>query len=113
MSTELDATTRDTVARIAALEARRNEIDTEISELKGKLAADLAEGAYTVGGKPALSITTGRRFDPALAAEVLPPELLALCTASTVDPKRAKATLPPALYERCQRPYGKPTVQVR
>lgn len=113
MSTELDTTTRDTVARLAALEAQRADIDREITELKTKLAGDLTEGGYTINGKPVLNISVGRRFDPGLAAEVLPAELVALCQATVIDAKRAKDVLPPAIYAQCQRPNDKPTIRVR
>lgn len=110
---ELDATFHDLVARLAYLQAHRGSLEAEEAQIKAKLAENHKDGTYTINGKPALSITTGHRFDPTLAVQVLPPELVALCQATGIDSKRAKEVLPPALYAQCQKPSNKPTVQVK
>lgn len=112
-SKELDATFHDFVARLAYIQARKTELETEEAQIKSKLAENHNDGTYTINGKPVLSVATGHRFDPGLAAQVLPPELVALCQVTIIDSKRAKDLLPPALYTQCQKANSKPTVQVR
>lgn len=112
MSTELDATFHELVQRLAHIQARKAELEAEEAEIKAKLTGNLTVGSYSINGKPALSVTPGRRFDPLLAATVLPAELAALCQATVIDSKRAKLVLPPALYQQCQRENDRPTVRV-
>lgn len=111
-NTELDPSQAQLVARLAQIQAAKAELEVEEAELKAKLAQQLPYGAYNIDGKPALSVSVGRRFDPALAAQILPPELAALCQATVIDSRRAKEVLPPALYSQCQKENGNPTVRL-
>jgi len=110
--TELDATLHELVTRLAHIQTRKAELDEEETQIKTQLVNTLECGTYSVNGQLALSISVGRRFDPALALEVLPPELITLCQATVIDTKRAREVLPPALYAQCQRENSKPTVRL-
>lgn len=109
---ELTRQYAETVAQLAAITEQIKELTEEADKLKGFLRGDLEPGAYTVDGRPALSITPTRRFDPTLAVTVVPNELLRLITVETIDGKRAKQILPPALYERCQKESPTATVKL-
>jgi len=109
---ELDATYHDLVTRLAHIQSRKAELEAQETELKAKLTEHLTYGSYTIGGKPALTISVGRRFDPTLAAQVLPAELIALCQVTIIDTKRAKEILPPAVFAQCQKLNDNPTVRV-
>jgi hypothetical protein len=111
--TELDATYHDLVTRLAHIQARKADLDAEEAQIKAKLGENLTHGTYSVNGTPALTVSLGRRFDPVLAAEVLHPELAALCKVEVIDSTRAKAVLPPAVYRQCQRDNDKPTIRMR
>jgi hypothetical protein len=110
--TELDTTTAATVAKLVAVRRQIRDLTTEADTLTGQLRDNLQAGSYTINGEPAVSVTPTRRFNASLAAEVLPPALLALIQSTTVDAKLAREKLPPALYEACQVDTGKPTVRL-
>ncbi|MCA1696408.1 MAG: hypothetical protein LC749_17755 [Actinobacteria bacterium] len=110
--TELDATYHDLVTRLAYIQARKAELTDEETQLKAKIAENITHGTYTINGKPALTVSTGHRFNPTLAAQILPPALATLCQVTTIDSKRAKAVLPPDLYAQCQKPNDNTTVTV-
>ena len=111
-SAELDATYHELVARLAHIQARQGELATEEQEIKAKLRENLTEGTYTINGRRTLSVTTGHRFDPDLAASILPGELIQLCQVTIIDTKRSREVLPPTLYAKCQKPNTNPTVRL-
>ena len=74
------------------------------AECKRVIEAYLAIGerGVTPDGEEIITVRAGaRRFDPGLAAENLPKEVLAQITTLQVDPQRAKAILAPALFDLC------------
>lgn len=110
---ELDADTAGVVAQIHRLNAQAEEIDGEIRALKAVLRQRLAAGqAGTVNGEKVVTLTPNRRFDPALAAQVVPSDLLPSISTTSIDSKLAKAVLPPALYEAAMREVGEPVVRL-
>lgn len=109
---ELDQHTAELVTRLADLQHRITELTEQADEIKGKLRGNLEYGSYTIGGRPAVTLTATRRFSADRATEVLPPELLAMCQVTTVDARRAKSVLPPTMYEACQDEAGKPQVRL-
>jgi hypothetical protein len=111
-SRELDATYHELVARLAHIQARRDELAEEENQIKAKLRENLTEGIYMINGRAVLGISTGRRFDPDLAASILPPELISLCQVTVIDSRRAKEILPPLVYAKCQKLSTTPTVRV-
>lgn len=101
-------------ARYLDLDARRREIDDEMSAIKARFRNAYEAGYQATtpdGGKVALS--PNRKFDPARAAEVLPAELVRLCTVEKIDPATAKKQLPPSAYEACMVEAGEPRVTVQ
>ena len=63
---------------------------------------NIGERGVTPDGEEIITVRAGaRRFDPALAAENLPKEVLAQITTLQVDAQRAKTILAPALYDLC------------
>lgn len=110
---ELDDTLRAVVSRLAALQEQRTALDAEDKRLKAEIRQRLSAGQKgTVGGQPVVSVAPNRRFQPAVASEVLPRDLLNLCKVTVVDSKAAKAVLPPALYEQCMAEVGEPVVKL-
>lgn len=102
--------TADTVRRLAAVTAHIAELTGEADRLKKKLREHLAPGTYAVDGVDALRISPQRRFDPALAEQTLPEQLLALCTVTKVDSATAKRKLPPDVYASLMTESGEPRV---
>lgn len=110
---ELDADTAGVVAQIHRLNAQAEEIDGEVRALKAVLRERLAVGqAGVVNGQKVVTLTPNRRFDPKLAAQVVPSDILALISSTSIDSKLAKDTLPPALYSACMREAGEPVVRL-
>jgi len=101
---------------LARLAGRRKEIDERVNELKAKVADLGVEVGTTVNtstGDPAFAVrVTGRRFDPVIAAQVLPDALREMVTIPIIDPKVAKAKLPPEMYSQCMTP-GKESVVLK
>ncbi|MDO5068402.1 MAG: hypothetical protein Q4D96_14080 [Propionibacteriaceae bacterium] len=78
---------------IAALTARLDEITDQLRTLP--------EGKHPTGVGVVTVSAPAKRFDPKLAAEILPPELLEACTEQVVTAARAKYVLSPVLYSQC------------
>lgn len=101
---------------LARLAARRKELDERINELKAKVAdlgVEVGTTVNTSAGDPAFTVrVTGRRFDPVVAAQVLPQPLIDMVTVPTIDAKVAKAKLPPEMYSQCMTP-GKESVVLK
>lgn len=106
----LDQTTAGTVRRLHVLAAQIAELTIEADGLKAQLRQQLSAGTYDLDGVPAVRISPQRRFDPALAEQVLPGNLLELCIVRRVDGATAKRVLPPAAYQSCQSESGEPRV---
>lgn len=102
---------RDTVT-LADLHARVAALTEQINDIKTRLRTELAPGAYTINGEPAVTVTPQRRFDPAVAERVLPPDFLELCRVPKVDASTARKVLPPALYAACQADSGEPVIRL-
>lgn len=68
--------------------------------------------AMEVGGVR-VQLNANRRFDAALAAELLPSripaEVYEAITKTVIDSKQAKDTLPPKLYRECMRDFAPKT----
>ena len=110
--TELTEGTRGLVSRLAAINEQKAALEAEERLIKAELRANLDVGQWTWNGTPVLSLAPNRRFSAEKAAQVLPPELLALCRSDKVDSTQAKKVLPPALYAQCQDVAGEPVVRV-
>lgn len=102
----------DAVARLHHIAAGIADLTAEADRLKAALRDQLGAGTYTVAGTPALRISPQRRFDPALAEQVLPTALLDLCIVRKVDGPTAKRVLPPDVYAQCQSDAGEPRVSL-
>ena len=99
--------------RYLELAARRDEAELELTTIKAKIRDAHPTGTnLTTTDGVHVAVTANRRFDPAKAAEVVPPELLALCQITKVDPAAAKKALPPALYDACMVDVGDPVVRI-
>lgn len=109
---ELSDTTLELRRRLADVLAVIAELENDAADLKAQLRARLPVGEHTVGGVKALTITANRRFSPALAEEVVPAELLALCKVEKVDPATARKVLPPWLYEQAMTEVGERVVRL-
>lgn len=110
---ELSTQLRTIVSRLAALNEQRQTIEAEDKRLKAELRLALGVGTQgAVDGTPVVSVNPNRRFQAALAAQVLPPALLDLCKTTVIDSKAAKAVLPPAMYEQCMGEVGEPVVRL-
>lgn len=104
------ASTANLAARLVAIADAKAELDAEADEIKAQLR-DLGPGSHAAGDYK-VSITVQRRFDPALAKQVLSDETFeSLCTA--FDTKRAKQILAPAIYDACMSESGDPRVVVK
>lgn len=111
-TSELDDELKTAVTRLLTLSQQRQDIEAEEAHLKTLIRSRLTVGQRgTVNGLPVVTLSPNRRFQPALAAQVLPPSLLELCQASKVDSATAKKVLPPALYEQCMGEVGEPVVK--
>lgn len=110
MTDTLAQPTAGAVRRLHVLAAQIAELTIEADGIKAQLRQSLAPGTYAIDGVDAVRISTQRRFDPALAEQVLPPALLELCIVRKVDGAQAKRVLPPASYAACQSESGEPRV---
>mgnify|MGYP003414517049 FL=1 len=104
--TDLTDTLAPIATRLAQILEDKAALEAEERALKAQIR-DLVPGpdTYAAGGYT-LAISTNRRFDPDLAARVIPTELLELCKIAKVDSAAAKAVLPPALYTQCMKVVG-------
>jgi hypothetical protein len=93
----------------AAIELRNiAEIKKNLSPIEAECKAmieaylNIGERGVTPDGEEIITVRAGaKRFDAGLAAENLPPAVLAQITTLQVDPQRAKTILAPALYDLC------------
>jgi hypothetical protein len=82
-------------------------------------AAEAVLGAMAAGEsyetEPGVGVRVqapSRRFDPALARQLLPPDLYASICVSVPDVKLAEARLPGDLVDQCRRQTGRPSLRV-
>lgn len=108
VSGELDTDAR----RYLELQAAREQIEHEQSEIKARMRSALSEGRHDTPSGARVTITRNRRFDSAKAAEVIPAELLPLVQTTVIDAKRAKEVLAPRLLDQCRVEYGEPRVAI-
>jgi hypothetical protein len=82
------------------------------SDVKARLRDALgdARGAVELHGKPALTVTYRKVFDPQQAVKVLDQYELDLITERTVIASVAKSLLAPARYAACQVESATPTI---
>lgn len=110
---ELTDDLKQTVTRLLEIQQTRTELDAEEKHLKTIVRTSLTIGEKgTVNGQPIVTLTPNRRFSTDLAQQILPPDLVTLCTVSKFDPATAKKTLPPAFYEQCMAEIGDPIVRL-
>jgi hypothetical protein len=114
--TPMTAQVEQTWLKLVAVKEQIAELEKVEEELAQQLRTTLGRGTYTCADGPPLTIFATRRFDPALAAKVLPPALLESVQRTVVDAKLLKAKLaeeglPIELYELCQTERGKDTVR--
>lgn len=99
--------------RYLELAARRDEAELELTTIKAKIRDAHPTGTnLTTTDGVHVAVTANRRFDPTLAADVIPADLLTLCQVVKVDPATARKTLPPALYDACMVDVGEPVVRI-
>ena len=90
--------------RLREINLSKKELAEEEAECKLIIMEYLAVGdrGLNLDGEEIITVRAGaRRFDPAMAAENLPKEVLAQITTLQVDPQRAKSILAPALFDLC------------
>lgn len=107
--TNLDTDTARIVAKLAELNARLSELNSEAEALKAELRS-LPAGDHIIDGRPALRIVPTRRFDAALALELVPEPLRPGCYSQVIDAAKVKEYLAPALVETVMVVSGKPKV---
>jgi hypothetical protein len=88
-------------------------MNDELEQIKARFRELVAVGEDAQAAGLTIAIQPNRRFDPATAQMVLPPELLKLCEATAIDSKKAKQVLPPAVYQQCMKDAGKAKVVIR
>lgn len=104
---ELDTDTAAVITQLHRLAAAAEEIDGEIRALKAILRERLTVGqAGTVRGEKVVTLSPNRRFDPALALQLVPSDILPSISSTSIDSKLARAVLPPALMDACMREVG-------
>ncbi len=104
--TELTDTLAPLASRLATILETKAALEVEERDVKAQIRA-LVPGpdTYAAGGYT-LSVSPNRRFDPALAARIVPDTLLELCKVAKVDSAAAREVLPPALYQQCMKAVG-------
>ena len=101
---QLNGASLDAAVELRYIAVEKKDLATREAECKRIIEAylNIGERGVTPDGEEIITVRAGaRRFDPALAVENLPSEVLAKITTLQVDPQRAKAILAPALYDLC------------
>jgi hypothetical protein len=94
----------DAAVQLQAIAREKKDLATREAECKRIIEKHLAIGerGVTSDGEEIITVRAGaKRFDAGLAAENLPPAVLAQITTLQVDAQRAKTILAPALYDLC------------
>jgi hypothetical protein len=100
----LDGEYLNAAVELQAIAQEKKNLATREAECKRIIEKHLSVGerGVTPDGEEIITIRAGaRRFDAGLAAENLPPAVLAQITTLQVDAQRAKTILAPALYDLC------------
>lgn len=103
------------VTEYLALEAHRAEITARQDHIKAFLRTTLPQGKHELDGTGTVTISVNRRFDAALAEQVLTnlnPALLDAVKETVISSAKAKKVLPPATYEQCMRDAGDPRISI-
>lgn len=101
--------------RIALAHNAKAQAEKELKELMGEWQRRHGDGVGTQveAGGVFVKLTANRRFDAALAAEILPSripqEVLETITKTVIDSKQAKEVLPPKVYGECMREFSPKT----
>lgn len=101
---QLDGDYLKAAIELHAIAQEKKDLATREAECKRIIEAYLNVGdrGVTPDGWEIITVRAGaRRFDAGLAAENLPPAVLAQITTLQIDPQRAKTILAPALYDLC------------
>ena len=109
MNTELSTLIADYLNAKAA----REKIDAQLGEISELILSRVAEGEKAEL-EPGVGIRVqrpNRRFDQAIAIQILTPEQIMGITTTVIDREKAKDILPGALYDQCTRPVGQPSVR--
>ena len=109
MTTPLDTDTARLVARLAELQARVADLNTEAEAIKAELRA-LPPGDHLIDGQVALRIVPSRRLDVSAAAALLSDEVRQACLKVDYDPAQVKRHLTPDQVDACMTVAGKPKV---
>jgi hypothetical protein len=102
------------VERYRHLETIRQELVEEQEAIKARVREQLPAGKHELS-TGVVTIAANRRFDPALAKQVvrtINPALLPAIMATKIDSATAKKVLPPATYEQCMKDTGTPRVSI-
>jgi hypothetical protein len=106
--------------QLRAIQAQRAQLAEAESDLMAHVRDLVGDnvGDIKAHGKTVFVVTYPRRFDPALAEDLLAtnPALLASITETpepkpVISTKLAKAILPPAIYELCQKRSDDPSIK--
>lgn len=100
----------DMAEYLAGLVAQIGVLEAAAADVRRWLAERLPEGTHALRGVRVAVLAT-RRFDPARAAKVLPPELRERCSVTVVDRAKAQRVLTEEQYRECQT-EGKKTVRL-
>jgi len=100
------------VRRYVELEAAKADIQVELETIKERLR-QRGEGKHTAPCGVRVTVSPNRRFNPQLAADIVPAELIPAIQTTSIDSKKAKAVLPPAMYEQAMAEVGEPRVVVK
>lgn len=110
MTHDTDTTLSDTLAplakRLANVLAAKSDLEQEEKDIKAAIRAAVPGPDTYAAGDVTLSVSLNRRFSPARAEAVLPPQLLDLCRETVVTSAAAKAALPPVVYMSCMEEVG-------
>ena len=103
---ELDEQTAGDVARLKAITDQIADLTALEKELKVQLRLRLPLGkSYSFGGRRVLELgDPAAQFDAAIAATIIPRELIPAVSLLKLDATLAKKILPPAVYAACCKP---------
>jgi hypothetical protein len=109
MNADLEQLIADYLERKEAKE----KLERDISDISEQILSRMAEGesAEIAPGQGVRIQRPSRKFDPAVAQQILTGEQWAAILVPVPNSQRAKDILPGALYEQCTRLSGQPTVR--
>jgi hypothetical protein len=118
MSTDPDydsAALNADVKMYVELDERIKDLQAQQGDIKARLRASLPVGKHETDVGLRVTISPNRRFNEALAADVLgsiDPELLAACTVQKVDSATTKKLVGDDVYSACMKDVGDPVVRI-